>query len=339
MRVTRADHEVRLGDDGWEAGLLLTVHGAARRPPFAIEHAGGLRFRIRSGERPLAYARVDAWEEIAWLGVRAPALSLAVLPPIAATAMRDAAHAGPSGTGAWWREWMVRAAEALAESDATPLSDGLWALAPVPVIDAKAAPAYPRNPADGLAGPPPAAHGLERVISSPPLHRDDWACGWAERPTPMGAVWPLRAPSIASGSRIAALRKRVGDGTLAPAVLLYASVLGAYVVLDGHDRIAAWLAQGESPRLLALFAARSSGHAQTAAAASVFAHVPDPRAADNLEGALRRAVVTDRTLRTTTRAWPLRGGIAAWRAEVDAELARAAGDARLDPDDVAFLVA
>jgi hypothetical protein len=82
-----------------------------------------------------------------------------------------------------------------------------------------------------------------------PVSYLDWFDGW------QGAV-PLRGLSDVDASRVKAYRKL---GPELPPVLLWAqSGLDGYVVLDGHDRLVAALADGTSPRTLVLARAGES---------------------------------------------------------------------------------
>ncbi len=316
-----------------EPGLLLSVSGAPQRPATRVEYAGRFALRFSGPNGPLAYARIGAWEEIAWLGPHAS--STGVVAPITADDMRLVAGArAPRGEG-HVRAWMRHLLASLSP-EATPLFDGTWAMAPVPVGARADAQAYPRNPADGLHGCPPLAWRLEAVASPRPLTRDDWACGWGDALVPMGAVWPLRAPS-SDGARAHALRKRARDGLLAPALLLYVSAIGGYVVLDGHDRIAAALAENSPPPLIALWPTRPPTATTAASLVAAAPRVPAGPPSERLESALRRDMAEHQRYGAHTRAWRLPGGFTRWRDEVRTLLARTPTTA-LDPDDVAFLV-
>ncbi len=332
MRVIPTEAAVTVGERE-QAGLVISVAGARSRPAFLIEHGGRLALRISSRGAPLAYARIGVWEEIAWL--HAGAAATGVLAPITVDDMREVAGTHVPGSDAFMHAWMRRMLESIS-AESLLLHDGPWALAPAPLGTAKDARAYPRNPTDGLAGAPPIAWRLDAVVSPRALTRDDWACGWGDALIPMGVVWPLRAPSR-DAARVRALQKRARDGLLAPALLLYVSVIGAYVVLDGHDRIAAALAEGVPPRLLALWPTLPPRGNAVASVVAVAPLVPAGPATDRLEAALRRAMAEHRHYGARTVAWPLRGGLGQWRAEARAVLSRAPAT-ELDRDDVEFLL-
>jgi hypothetical protein len=122
----------------------------------------------------------------------------------------------------------------------------------------------------------------------------------------------------------------VRDGTLPPVLVTFVSGLDMFVLLDGHDRLRAALAEGTVPPILVLWKVRAD---------------PNPRMPDREEEVLRgiererearggresllateaanRRLITvfdDRdTLHARTAAWPLVGGAARWEREVAAE--------------------
>jgi hypothetical protein len=60
-------------------------------------------------------------------------------------------------------------------------------------------------------------------------------------------VLPLRPLPAPDASRVKAYRKHVREGTLAPVLLWWVSFLDGWLLLDGHDRAAAALAEGTEP--------------------------------------------------------------------------------------------
>jgi hypothetical protein len=112
----------------------------------------------------------------------------------------------------------------------------------------------------------------------------------------------------------------VRDGTLPPVLVTFVSGLDMFVLLDGHDRLRAALAEGTVPPILVLWKVRAD---------------PNPRMPDRerearggresllaTEAANRRLITVfdDRdTLHARTAAWPLAGGAARWEREVAAE--------------------
>jgi hypothetical protein len=86
---------------------------------------------------------------------------------------------------------------------------------------------------------------------------------------------------------VQAWRKRAKDGTLPPILAMLVRGMGGWLLLDGHVRLAAALAEGAPVPVLHLF------------------------------------VVTDRngSVEPSGFAWPLPGGLVRWREEVIARLA------------------
>lgn len=232
-----------------EPGLTIDVTGHACRPALRLEWAAPRDLALTAGTNVLAYVRIEtSWEEVTWLAAHP---SPGVLDPIAATSFRSVA--GGAEDHGWWRAWMVRYLGSLEASPVSPLYDGRWAMARVPYRASSDAPFYPRDPRMGMALAPPPAHRAERVVAPMRLRHDDWLAGWSDDPVPRGVLWPLRPASPSTAGRIKAWRKHAARATLPPIVLLYVSVLGAYVVCDGHDRLHAALLEGVPPPLLAFW--------------------------------------------------------------------------------------
>jgi hypothetical protein len=79
----------------------------------------------------------------------------------------------------------------------------------------------------------------------------DGYTNWFTTPSAWDIV-PLRAPSALDGARVKAYRKQARDGTLPPILLWWISGLCCHVLLDGHDRFAAALAEDREPSVLVL---------------------------------------------------------------------------------------
>jgi hypothetical protein len=60
-------------------------------------------------------------------------------------------------------------------------------------------------------------------------------------------VLPLRPLSAPDSSRVKALRKHARAGTLAPVLMWWVTFLDGWLLLDGHDRAVAALAEGVPP--------------------------------------------------------------------------------------------
>ncbi|RKH65883.1 hypothetical protein [Corallococcus llansteffanensis] len=303
-------------------GLLLDVPSGGRwsqRPALHLEAAPGYRLRWMSGGLPLLWSRIDPWwDRAVFLRGRGPAPC--ILPPLTAPEVRAVAQA--PGSAQWWEAWAWALARALVAAPASVLHAGQWCLRPVKPLPADKAERHPVSPMEwGFGQPPQPPHSLEAVTRFSQAWNEDW---WdtlpAQRP---GAVLALRAPSARDDGRVKSWRKRARDGTSPPALLLYVDILAKWLVLDGHDRLHAALLEGVEPPLLGLWPSVA---------------VPLPAASTREEGALFSAefqlragatpTVVDRVNHmlllhfarplkgTVSRAWPLTGGLEAWRAGV-----------------------
>jgi hypothetical protein len=118
-------------------------------------------------------------------------------------------------------------------------------------------------------------------------------------------------------------RKRARDGTLPPALLLYVDILEKWLVLDGHDRVHAALLEGVEPPLLGLWPfievqPRESAVRQQGALIGSELQLRAGATPEVIDRVNRLLLLNFGSPRrgTVTRAWPLAGGIEAWRAEV-----------------------
>lgn len=309
-------------------GVTFEAVGRRGRPGFRLEHAGARRLRIVARDVPLAYAVIDDWwEEVAWLST---GRRVEVVPPITGNVMQRVS--GEPASPGWWRGWTRHFVDALDPAAASPLFNGVWVFAPVSYGSSQLGRPYPRIPDHGINAPPPLAHSIERVLGVSSFVHDDWCAGWGEC-LPMGVVWPLRPPSLPADGRVKAYRKQAVAGTLPPALLLYVSVLGAYLVLDGHDRLHAALLEKKTPCALAMWPTRDDAQKQAFQDEAIFAaNIRDDAARNSAEARLRRRTLTRCAL---TRAWQMPGGRDAWRHEVRATLAAAQG---VEPAQAEFML-
>jgi hypothetical protein len=303
-------------------GGLLSVPASGRwlqRPALYLEAAPRYRLRLMSGGQPLLWFRIeDYWDQSGFLRGTAPGPWR--LPSLSAPEVRAVAHT--PGTPAWWEAWARRTGRALVEAPATVLHAGRWCLRPLRAIPADAASRHAVSTLEWSFGQPPAPpQSLDAVLDFTPFWKERW---WQEVPKQKrGAVLPLRAPSVEDDGRIKSWRKRARDGTLPPALLLYVDLLAKWLVLDGHDRVHAALLEGVEPPLLGLWP-----HVETR---PVDSRVREEGALLGAEIQLRAGVtpeVIDRVNRqllrsferpergTVSRAWPVAGGLEAWRTEV-----------------------
>jgi hypothetical protein len=211
---------------------------------------------------------------------------------------------------------------ALVDAPATVLHAGQWCLRPVRAISADKALRHPVSPMEWeFCQPPAPPHSLDAVLRFPPAWTENW---WEVLPEQKrGAVLPLRAPSSEDDGRVKSWRKRAKDGTLPPALLLYVDILAKWLVLDGHDRLHAALLEGVEPPLLGLWPSVEEARPESAVrqeGALLGAEIQlragaTPTVIDRVNRMLLRNFSWPRR-GTVTRAWPMAGGIEAWRAEV-----------------------
>jgi hypothetical protein len=211
------------------------------------------------------------------------------IPPLRAEEARD--------LGARKGRWAQRFADALAGNARGPLHAGRWALT------------HERPRRDDMV-----------------LTERNGEIDWF-RHNGSWQILPLRGLSDPSAGRVKSYRKQVRDGVLPPVLLWWVSGLDLYVVLDGHDRLVAALAENQEPPLLALSRvdtqvvrqhsdAAVSRYATAAEAIQRQADHRVPGAAEASSSLARRLADTLRSIETArgaTRAWPLPGGTAAWQ--------------------------
>ncbi|WP_147457422.1 hypothetical protein [Micromonospora sp. CV4] len=142
-----------------------------------------------------------------------------------------------------------------------------------------------------------------------------------------GLVLPMRPMSRPDDARVKAYRKQVRDGTLPPILLWWVSGPDSYLILDGHDRLAACLADAVEPPLMTLTAVIDADDVRRCEASEVRRHVEitghiegeismgTPGAADALVAERRRFaddLVAPRLRARPARAWVPTGGVPAW---------------------------
>ncbi|GGP99888.1 hypothetical protein [Streptomyces roseolilacinus] len=287
-------------DDGTWTGLSLDVR--SRRRPGLCLFSAGRRLLLTQGGRPVLLASVD--DDLGGVGFRRTDAYRSVVPPPRAVAGRDLAGRPD--------RWAHRFAEHLLGTPEGPLHDGRWLLSPEsPLLHGN----HGSRPLTEYWG--------EMIVEGHPGGYVDWflhSHAWE--------ILPLRPMPGHGDGRVKAYRKQARDGTLPPVLLWWVSGLDCHVVLDGHARLAAAIAESTAPPLLHLH--RTAPGDEVAAGTE--------RAVERYEAELTRfaglrarhgAAVPDGTatagaslarhlgeLHTATRptwAWPLPGGPAEWR--------------------------
>jgi hypothetical protein len=193
------------------SGLVLAVpEGRSTTPPLRFESATGLEWVLRQGEQSLIQTQSEGHGCCRDLHLHRLPGHRSPLPPLTASMMR----AGP--------DWPHRYASWLEETGHGPLHRGRWRLA-------------------------------SRAAFAPGIWSCDLVQDWPDATLELlcGGGWhgvlPLRPLPAPDSSRVKAYRKHVSDGTLAPVLLWWVSFLDGWLLLDGHDRAVAALAEGMQP--------------------------------------------------------------------------------------------
>lgn len=302
----RATNLISPDGTGW-GGLALDVDAPAR-PGLRVEVAAGRRMLLRQGDRPLLFARVTrdhyGVDFLRAGGIRSP------IAPCRAGRARALAASGPDGAVARWARAF---AGDLATAVEGPLHTGRWIL-----TRHEAGRRYEHlRPA-------------ERWLLLAGDH--DGYVNWFTTPSAWDVV-PLRAPSAPDGARVKAYRRQARDGTLPPILLWWISGLCCHVLLDGHDRLVAALAEDREPPALVLglrgderdkdasrdwvlrHYARAMAQAESQVAAAT-AHPFTAYVAVNRQ--LGEALNGIERMQGRTRAWPVPGGVDTWRRQAAA---------------------
>ncbi len=294
MRMQRADLAEAIGGPSW-SGLHLTIDQAPR-PRFRVEAIPPWFLRVSRNDVGLLWARFTEDFYGYDLVTASEQNSPGVVPPISFARARELAQAASATERR--RRWASQLADWLRECDATPLHDGDWLIEGVSdsgkplAIDASTAEAVLQQP-------------RERYID------------WDRRIVPI----LLRRPSAPDHGRVRAWRKLARADALPPIVLYWVTGLAACVVLDGHDRLLAGSLEGVDVPKLVLSRVHVSRPAPAFVAAALsqaerLAAPGQPSRAVDAANALALASSRSRFDDARTRAVPLKGGLARWRAEV-----------------------
>ncbi|QNS02782.1 hypothetical protein [Streptomyces xanthii] len=285
-------------DDGTWVGLSLDLRDRLR--PGLCVYSAGNRLLISQGDAPVllavidpGYAGVDFWRTDAYRSI---------VPPLRA----DEARALAGST----QRWAHRFARFLADAPDGPLHEGRWLLSPEGRLRGRD------------AGVPLAEHWGELLVEGHPDGYIDWfvhSGSWE--------VLPSRPMPDAGDSRVKAYRKQARDGTLPPVLTWWISGLDCHLILDGHARLAAAIAESVEPALLELrrVTPRDELSARVDEAVGAytseiarFAGLRATRSPSVPDGAALMGPVLARRLRALdtagrpTWSWPLPGGAARW---------------------------
>ncbi|WP_030861820.1 hypothetical protein [Streptomyces sp. NRRL S-37] len=211
-------------DDGTWVGLSLDVRDR-HRPELCVFSAGP-RLLISQLSRPVLLAVVE--EPLQGVDFRRTDEYRSFVPPLRADVGR-ALSGSP-------QRWAHRFARYLIGSPGSPLHEGRWLLScesPLP---------HWRHAATSHA-----EYWSSMLVEGHPDGYIDWFLH-----STSFEILPLRPLPGPGDSRVKAYRKQVREGTLPPVLLWWVSGLDCHLILDGHARLAAAIAESVDPPLLQL---------------------------------------------------------------------------------------
>ncbi|WP_327716742.1 hypothetical protein OG381_15825 [Streptomyces sp. NBC_00490] len=267
--------------------LVLNVSARPGPPALRFETTGDGRLLLRQGERPVLLGRTG---EGCCRELHLHRLDgyRSPLPPLRSADMRSNVN------------WPHRYARWLEDADGTPLLDGRWELA--------------------LQTEFPPYVWTEEFVKVWPGGRLELYCGGG-----WNGVLPLRRLSPPDAGRVKAYRKHAREGTLAPVLLWSVAFLDGCVILDGHDRAVAALAEGRTPECVLLNRVPDDDKWRQAAAKATRDHEERIRqltASPDDAGHARQRAAMERGYAELiaslpygmppTDIWPLPGGARAW---------------------------
>ncbi|MGW6733575.1 hypothetical protein [Streptomyces sp. NPDC055013] len=268
--------------------LVLDVRDRPGPPALRFETADRGRLLLRQGDRPVLLGRSVGEGCCPELHLHRLDGYRSPLPPLRSSAMRSSVN------------WPHQYARWLEEAEGTPLRDGRWELA-------------------RRTGFPPGIW-IEDFVRDWPGGRLELYCGGGWH-----GVVPLRRLSAPDAARVKAYRKHARDGSLAPVLLWWVTFLDGWVILDGHDRAVAALAEDRTPECVELGRVPDEEQWRRAAEEVTEAHEHRVQGlADHADdpGAEHRRATMERAYGETiaslpygvppTRFLPLSGGAAAW---------------------------
>lgn len=262
---------------------MLAVTGRPGPSPLRFETAEGGRRLLRQGERPLALGRLDGEGCCHDLALHRFNGYRSPLPPLRAARLRSDVN------------WVHQYARWLEDAPDGPLHDGRWSL-------------------------------KERAGFAPGIWTTDFVQDWPNGTLELhcGGGWhgilPLRRLSPPDAPRVKAYRKHARDGTLAPVLLWWVTFLDGWLILDGHDRAVAALAEGAPPVCVELSRVpddedwRRTAEDLTEAHAHHTRHLADrpTHQLATLEGGFGDALASLPYDPAPTLTWPVPGGAPTW---------------------------
>lgn len=285
-------------------GLSLEVQDR-RRPELCVFSAGP-RLLVSQLSRPVLLADVE--EHRQGVAFWRTDEYRSFVPPLRA-------DVGRSLSGSPER-WAHRFAQYLADAPGSPLHEGRWLLSCESPLQRW------RDAATSHA-----EYWTSMLVEGHPDGYIDWffhSTSWE--------VLPLRPMPGPDDSRVKAYRKQAREGTLPPVLLWWVSGLDCHLILDGHARLAAAIAESIEPPLLQLhrtvprddLAARTDdavgSYEDELARFAELRAVRGPTVPDGAATAgprLARLLHELNTAEQPSWAWPLPGGEDQWRLVAD----------------------
>ncbi|MDT9691437.1 hypothetical protein Q5762_24450 [Streptomyces sp. P9(2023)] len=287
------------------------------KPGLRMECADGRRLLLLQDGAPVLFARQRATHH--GLHYARTGRYVSPLAPLRAEQARAFAEFTEPASEQWTERWAAYAAAALRTAATNgPLHEGDWNITP------------------GLSGWFADVNWPKLLSHDPDRGHLTWF-GYGDPDEDARDLLPLRALSHPEAPRVKAYRRQHREGILPPVLAWWISGLNSPVVLDGHDRLTATLAEGDRPRLLVLSRAVDADWIALCAERPVLeyekkmaAMTGGPMATVYASAEARRLAETLRNIATApdiTRAWPLPGGVAAWEAAVEEHVQGWAPDA------------
>lgn len=293
-------HPLSRSDD-WTVLELDVTHPP--RPALRVEVTAGRRLLLRQAERVVLLGRQRAQHRGVYYCRTGQYES--PLPAISAGKARGLRQTS-DGAGTWAARWTHQFAAWLRAATCGPLHAGRWTLA------------------WGMPNWAVPGHWSRLREVDPDQGHITWF-GYGDPPEDARDVLPLRRLSAADAHRVKAYRRQHREGVLPPVLLWWVSGLATLLVLDGHDRLTAALAEGAAPDVVVLAPTANPRWISAAQRQPLreykerVAHLqngpPGPFTADSIAHSGRRlAADLSRIARTEgrTRAWPVPGGRTAW---------------------------
>jgi hypothetical protein len=267
-----------------------------------MECADGGRLMLVQSGVPVLFARQRATHRGVHYARTGRYVSL--MGPLRAERARAFAEFAAPGSEEWTERWAAYAERSLREADNGPLHAGDWNITP------------------GFSGWFVDGNWPKLLSHDPDRGHLTWF-GYGDPVEDARDLLPLRALSHPEAPRVKAYRRQYREGVLPPVLVWWISGLNSPVVLDGHDRLTAALAEGGRPPVLILSRAMDEEWKAVCAERPVLEYEKTVAALDGPLAPVRASAEGRRladTLRDIahapdlTRSWPLPGGAAAWEA-------------------------